>query len=294
MLTLAVLSLFVLSAEGAPSSILGEGFVKKQAPQSTKQKTEDGKKWGISLTSDYSRGAHYLSKSLVSHGLKFSYRFSKLSLSASGAYLYPIRPVTDSTPYGRTNLNVSVSRGLKIFPDWGVRGGAGVVLPFSEKSRNAGHRGSARGLISYGKKIKFAHLRIFHDLYYGSYRFYSDKSGYRPNRLLSSTHNVSLLFNYKQLSLSGTGRLYLYLYRVDKNPDPRIETWEFKGRGVQGASFRLAYNSPGKGKNGFFSGWGVYSLTQLNIPVVSPVLTGAFPLKRAKNWSWSLGAVLKL
>ena len=246
------------------------------------------KKWNLTWNSTYSRGAHWLSKSRWSNSINFSYKFEWLSFSASNAYFYPFSRVQDPSPFGLTDISLSGNKKIGQYKGWNIIGGLGISLPASERSKK--HRqnkyASLHGSISYKKTWRVFQIVFSHVFYGGVYGSRSNKSGLMPNPLVSTSHSVSIAFPYKKWLLSGTGRFYAYLYLADMNKNPSVEQIKFKMKGNQGASFRTAYNATNK--------WSFYGQADLNIPIVSPVLTGQFPLTRDKNWQWSLGMALKL
>ncbi|MCY4512114.1 MAG: hypothetical protein OXB86_00325 [Bdellovibrionales bacterium] len=244
------------------------------------------KKWNLSWNSSYSRGAHWLSKSRWSNNIGFSYKFEWLSVSIGGAYFYPLIRVQEPTYFGFTDVSLSGSKVIGQFKGWNIMGGLGVSLPTSERSGRQSKYSSLHGSISYKKKWSVFQIGFSHVFYGGLYGSRSDKSGYKSNPLMSTSHSVFIAFPYEKWVFSGTGRFYAYLYLADVNSNPSVDQIEFKMKGNQGASFRTAYNATRK--------WSVYGQTNLNIPIVSPVLTGRFPLTHDRNWQWSLGMALKL
>lgn len=252
---------------------------------------EDNKKWNLGWTSTYSRGVHWLAKSRWSNDLGFSYKLSKVSLSARGAYVYPLSPVTGTSFYGLTDISLSGSGSLKDRIGLNTTGGLGISLPTSERARKQKKYFSLYGFLSYKySRPQFPKLlgplRLNHVFYWGWYGSRSDKSGFLPNPLLSTSHSASVALAYKNIRFSGTIRLYLYVYSADTNKDPSVKQTEFKLKGSQGASFQAAYNIKKR--------WNIYGHAALNIPIVSPVLTGNFPLTHNRNWQWSLGFVFNL
>ena len=246
------------------------------------------KKWNFSWNSTYSRGVHWVSKSRWSNRGRFSYDFSILSVSVEGAYFYPFSRVTDPSFFGLTDISLAGNRSLTEFKGWKIKGGLGVSLPTSGRAgkQRQNKYASFHGSLSYKRQWKALQLSFNHGFYGGWYGSRSDKSGDRTNPLVSTLHSLSVIFPYKKMVFSGTGRLYVYLYVADMDRDPKVDQAEFRLDGKQGASFKAAYNATAK--------WSVYGRSDLNIPIISPVLTGQFPLTRDRNWQWSLGAVLKL
>ena len=246
------------------------------------------KKWNLSWNSTYSRGVHWLSKNRWSNSFSFSYKFEWLLVSVSGAFFYPLSKVQDPSPFGLMDISVSGSRKIGHFKGWNIMGELGGSLPTSDRSGESRQNkyASLHGSISYKKKWRVFQIGFNHIFYGGMYGSRSDKSGFRPNPLMSTSHSVSIAFPYKKWLLSGTGRFYAYLYLADVNRNPSVEQIAFKMKGNQGASFRTDYRATNK--------WSFYGQSDLNIPIVSPVLTGQFPLTRDKNWQWSLGMALKL
>ena len=246
------------------------------------------KKWNVSWTSAYSRGASWLSKGRWSNSWGFSYKFSQISVSMKGAYLYPLSKVTETSFFGLTDISITGGRSFKDFKGWNVIGNVGVSLPTSGRARKQRQNkyASLHGSVSYKRKWKALQFSVNHILYGGLYGARSDQSGFRSNPLLSTSHSLSLVFPYKKMVFSGLGRFYVYFYLADMNKDPSVEQTEFKLDGKQGVSFQTTYNATRR--------WSVYGRADLNIPIVSPVLTGQFPLTHDRNWQWSLGTTLKL
>ena len=266
---------------GGPSLPLRKAGPLKQESRDTKEE----KKWSLSWNSSLTRGAHYLTKNRWSNSLAFSYGFSKFSAGVEGAYVHPLSRVTSASYYGLTDISLSLSRSLKqLFRN--TSAGLGVSLPTSQRAVRQGKYSSFYGLISHKGEWKAFQLAFRQILYWGWYGSRSDKSGFSPNPLLSSSSGVSAVFVYKDLRFSATARLYLYMYSADMNRDPSVAQIKSRLNGAQGGAFQVLY--------GVTENWNVYGRMDLNIPVVSPVLTGAFPLVKDRNLSWSLGTGLKL
>ena len=248
-----------------------------------------GKKWSTSLNHSFSRGAEFASKGSWSNGMNVSYKWKSYSFSANGSYIQPYGKVSDDTYYGLTDISISGSMAVKFlkpFLGLDTQGTLGVSLPTSENSLKAGKYASVYTSINYGKKVfRIFQLSLSHVIYSGLYRYRSNRAGSSSNNLASSSHTATLSLTKKQLTLSVSGRLYAYLYLADMNPDIDIEDIQTRFNGSQGASMQLAYKHVLKSPKpisvqGFLR-------ASLNVPVVSPVLTGFGFTYR--NWQYSAG-----
>ena len=265
-----------------PSFPLGKAGPLKQESRDT----EEEKKWSLSWNSSLTRGVHYLTKNRWSNSLAFSYGFSKISAGVEGAYVHPLSRVTNTSYYGLTDISLSLSRRLEQLTGRNISAGLGISLPTSKRAVRRGKRSSFYGLAFHKSEWKAFQLTFRQVVYWGWYGSRSDKSGFSSNPLLSSSSGVSAVFVYKDLHFSVAARLYLYMYSADMNRDPSVEQIKHRLDGNQGGSFQVLYNVA--------ENWNFHFRMALNIPVVSPVLTGVFPLVRDRNLSWSLGTGLKL
>ena len=254
---------------------------------SLKEENKKNRKWSAGFKHSGTQGS-YLdeSRTVVSNSLSISYRLSeKNSISFKGAYFSPLIKVSNTSPYGLTDVSMTGSFPLGFLKDFlGFQwaGSAGIGLPTSTKSYRAGKYGSLFGSLDHNLKIhKKISLSLSHLLYAGFYKYQSNSIGI-PNRLASSSHTGSLVFKHGALTLSGTVVLFFYFHLSDREKDPEIldTKWNFKG--VQGWSLDASFLLWPKYKVQLSGG------LSANIPVISSVLE-SFPFFKKRYQSYSLG-----
>lgn len=256
---------------------------------SLEQEQED-KKWSFGFSQGVSRGAYYEAREVFSFGGGVSYQLSQeMSFSVSGSWLYPTGFVADDSLYGFTDIalggNFHFSKKLLGFR-WGSA--LGFSFPTSQKSQSSGKQGAFHIKLSHFKQSTAFPLSFgfFHTLYVNLYKYKTNPSGI-SNTLAASSHNVQLTLQKDDFRLTGIGKIYVYTYLADQNPQPHIIDDQLKFKVNQGASLTASYLIWKKhGVTAFFG-------ASINVPVVSFVLTG-FPLFRERSWfyngglSWSL------
>ena len=243
------------------------------------------KPWSFSMSHQLSRGAYYNASILSSHGASFFYKHKDWNWSLSTSYLYPLKYVSDFAHFGWMDTSLGASRSLtslKGFLNSQWRLALGAALPTAKRSRKKGNYFSLYGVLSstFISKKKRS-LSLNHTLYSDFHRYQTDLSG-AANRLMASSHSVQVVFNLKKLTLSGQGVFYIYTYLADSNPDPEVVDTKLRVKGYQGAHLNFSYLLWPKYKlriNGIWS---------INVPVVSPVLTG-FPAFNKNYWLYRSG-----
>ena len=246
------------------------------------------KKWGLKFGHAVNFKAAVGSRSVLSHSVSGQYKYSKnLFFSAATAYSTPLGCISDKSPYGFTDTSLTALFPLN-FPEsflaekWS--GGLGISIPTSYQTRKSGKWFSLFGRASHPiVKVKTYSLSGNHILYAGFARYISDISGFHPNSLVSSAHSLNFSYKYKRVSFAALGRLYLSL-SLKRESD--ISLWQrIRFRGSQGVRFMLSYIHP----RPHFS---IFGQTGVNVPFISPVLTGS-PLAN-QYWSHLIGVGWKI
>ena len=258
----------------------------QQSPKNKEQVTDD-KKWRLNFSHALSSRTVVGSHSILNNSLSGSYKYSQtLSLSASIAYIKPLGEfISDSKPYNWTDTSIKAAFPLA-FPTFFLaqrwNGSMGISLPTSYKSRVSSSKwfslfGGINHIIKQEESFTWSGGHTF---YTGFYKYRTNRSGNIYNSLFSSFHSLHFNHRYKRLSLTAMGRLYLSFGLKRKSAGSFLK--RFRPRGGQGLSFTLSYNHP-KPEVSLFG-----SLNS-NIPFISPVMTGHFPLLKISSWTYLLG-----
>lgn len=245
------------------------------------------KKWGLNFSHAVNAKAAVGSRAVLSNSLSGRYKYSEmLSFSVATAYRLPLGYVSDTSPYGLTDTSLTAFFPLNLptfFLAKKWRGGMGVSLPTSYQARRAGKWfslfGRANHAIAKAENYSFTGSHI---LYAGFARYISDISGFYPNSFLSSIHSIYFIYKHKRVSFTALGRLYLSLSL--KRED--LSLWQrIRLLGGQGFSFTLSYTHPQPDVS-------IFGQTGVNVPFISPVLTGS-PLTN-QYWFYLIGVGWKL
>ena len=257
----------------------------EQQSHNNKEPATD-KKWKLNFSHALSSRAIVGARSALNNSVSGLYKYSQqLSLSSSIAYIYPLGFVPDKRAYKWTDVNISATFPL-ILPTFFLAkkwsGSLGLSLPTSYRSRvSTGKWVSLSGGINHTIKQKSHYTWSGgHTFYTGFYRYRTSRMGFIYNSLLSSFHSLSFNYRYKRFSLNAMGRLYLSVGWRGKEAGSFLK--RLRPRGGQGLGFTISYIHP-KPEMSLFG-----SLNS-NIPFISPVLTGYFPLLKISSWTYLLG-----
>lgn len=260
----------------------GNNNILNKIKQQLDKKTAADKKWKLNFSHAIGSRTVVGARSTLNNSVSGLYRYSKeLSLSASIAYIYPLGFVADSSPYNWTDISVNAVFPL-IFPAKRWNGSLGLSLPTSYSSRvSTGKWVSLFGGINFMMKQKNHYtLSGSHTFYTGFYRYRTNRTKSLYNSLFSSFHSLNFNYRYKRFSFNALGRLYLLVGWRGKEAGSFLN--QLRPRGGQGLGFTISYIHP-KPEMSLFG-----SLNS-NIPFISPVMTGYFPLLKISSWTYLLG-----
>ena len=249
----------------------------------------DKKKWKLSFRHAINKKAAVGSRSVLINEASGQYLYSKnLSFSTSLAHTFPLGVVSDTSPYSWTDTSLSASFPLalpKSFLAEKWSGSLGVTLPTSYNARKTGKWLSFFGSIQHPfKKTENYILSGGHTLYMaGFYKNRSNADGSQPHSLINSLHSMSFTYKYKQFSFAALGRFYISASLRKKSV---------------GSLWQRIYLQPGQGFR--FTGsytvlkpkMTVFGQSGINIPFISPVLTGF--ILGEEYWVHLLGISWKL
>lgn len=258
--------------------------IKQQSHETEKQNSE--KKWKLNFSHALRSRATVGSRDTFNNSISGLYRHSQiLSFSVSISHILPLGYVSDNRKYSWTDTIISAIFPLTLptfFLAQKWNGSAGISLPTSYTSRISTSKWfSLFGNINHTIKQKKKHVWTGgHTFYAGFYKYRTNRNAYRHNSLFSSSHSLSFTHKYKRLSFNATGRLYFSVSMRQKSIESFLK--RIRSRGGQGLGFTLSYNHP-KPEVSFFG-----SLSS-NIPFISPVMTGDFPLIKIRFWSHLIG-----
>ena len=245
-----------------------------------KQKKSSKKKWKLKFRHAISTPSAVGSRSISSHSLTGSYS-KKQTFSISSAYTYPLGNVADTSPFGWADTSLGLAGPLpfpKSFFGKKWRGGASLVLPTSKTARIAGKLFSTAVRLKHSLTEKKPYkLTANHIFYSGFYKYRSSPGGFKNNPFASSSHSLNFGYKYKRLSFSAVGRLDLS-FSLLKGSGSWFKRLKQDHR--QGFKFTLALSFPKLNAS-------LFGQTGVNIPFISPVLTG-FPLSE-EYWVHLLG-----